>query len=741
MSLHPHESTPLFSSSELTQIEKASWYVESALRGLEAPSLNNASKASRKKYLRFEKSQNPERSIIMLALVLVTFFEVPLWCNVSESVCDAPDGSQIYLSGLPYLSPSMSCPIELVCYALVLRLCYLEACCHGSILRAPLLCRIASTLAALAIADTAWYLLSVYKLQLHPSFRLSPFVRILLLSCTTTAMSTLKSCFSVVPAFAEVLVLVFCVFSFAGWLMAMVMDDVEGYTPRCASSDDLDDCPKANEGFEDLQSSLYTMATVATNADVPDLQIPSYSYFRPLGLFWMTFYVIANFLFLNLALAVVYNEYTESLKKSTLLFFRNRANGLKAAYDTLTGGGGDSRGVTMGQMQELLENVNESEVVAYIPRAHVSYLFKSLDEDRSGFIDLKEFYYLCETLQDSYSRTRVESYLMREHPNISRLLNLQACKRFVENETWSGLHAVVTCVLLVNSVCILLESIQDLSNEYIFLPENTWAWVEFSFSMLYAVELALKLATTSFDKYWLSQLNRFDFFVTVLLLVMSLVWVMPFIDIPHDILRVFTIIRLLRLLELMKKMQRMRFISDCVAKMLAASGPVVLPVFIVTSLFCIAGNQLYGGLVYSSSPELQESDYFDSNFDVLNFNDFGMAFMPFVAMIVSGGPVTDLIEGHGSLSGWGGRNLSVAFFFSYYYFGVLVLFNVFVSFIIDAFIVNFEVKDLEEGVDKLEGFIETEEGYEVTRAKAKGSDILYKKMFEDELEEIFQGNS
>ena len=325
-------------------------------------------------------------------------------------------------------------------------------------------------------------------------------------------------------------------------------------------------------------------------------------------------------------------------------------------------------------------------------------------------------------------------------PNLSRFLGLKKWKRFVFDESGRGLQSAVTTILLLNSACILLESIQDLSNEN-FLHENAWGWIEFGFSLVYAVELSLKLATIPFDKYWLEGANRFDFFVTNLLLVVSIVWVSPSIIIPQEALRYFTILRLLRLLELVKQTKRFNFIFTCLASMAQGCVPVILSVFVATAMFSILGGHLYGGLVYGTNPDLEDSGYFADNLDVLNFNDFGMSLMTFAGMIVSGGPVTNLIEGFG-LVGPGGHALSTVFFFTNYYFVILVLFNVFIAFIIDAFMVGFSSqnmaeKGVEEGRDGLDTTnLPVEEGFEVIKNKAKGSDKLYKAMFEKELKEI-----
>ena len=59
------------------------------------------------------------------------------------------------------------------------------------------------------------------------------------------------------------------------------------------------------------------------------------------------------------------------------------------------------------------------------------------------------------------------------------------------------------------------------------------------------------------------------------------------------------------------------------------------------------GVQLYGGLIYSGNPDLDDSDLFDQNYDVLNFNDLASGIMPLMSMLVTGGVPTACITGMG----------------------------------------------------------------------------------------------
>ena len=85
---------------------------------------------------------------------------------------------------------------------------------------------------------------------------------------------------------------------FFGWLAAITLDDVET----------VKDGLPVNEGFTSLGEGIYTMFFVSTTANFPDQMLASYASSRSFGLFFAFYVLLACFIFLNLILAVVYNE-------------------------------------------------------------------------------------------------------------------------------------------------------------------------------------------------------------------------------------------------------------------------------------------------------------------------------------------------------------------------------------------------------------------------------------------------
>ena len=135
--LAPAAATAYSAAPSEDAMYKASWYIEDAMRGMPPTVRTTVTSAQRAAYLTHERLQR-WGAIPLIVLALLTFFERPLWClsglskkstlaadsywkyYPSDQVCPAPDGGQIYLSGLPYLPIGWGVLIELLCYALLL---------------------------------------------------------------------------------------------------------------------------------------------------------------------------------------------------------------------------------------------------------------------------------------------------------------------------------------------------------------------------------------------------------------------------------------------------------------------------------------------------------------------------------------------------------------------------------------------------------------------------------------------
>ncbi|CAI5535854.1 unnamed protein product [Closterium sp. Naga37s-1] len=80
--------------------------------------------------------------------------------------------------------------------------------------------------------------------------------------------------------------------------------------------------------------------------------------------------------------------------------------------------------------------------------------------------------------------------------------------------------------------------------------------------------------------------------------------------------------RCLPLLPFSHYLPRLHLLLSTLATLLPSILPILALLFTTLSLFSLAGTHLFGGLLSSHHPQLQTTDYFQSGFLPLNFNDF-----------------------------------------------------------------------------------------------------------------------
>lgn len=767
------EKTPLTANDDtlLDALTKAAWHVEDAARKFSPQDLSRKTFGDRKMYLLAESVGNPWRGVVIGLLVLLTYFELPLWClraaadpgsgddddgsgaagsrayshpwSFADARCAAPDGGHIYLFGTPYLPVNVSALIECLLYGYLLLHEALTMSWQGW-RKFTSSFRIARALVTLAaVLDT---LVFIGVRQDH--FRLAPYCRVVLIALLESVGPAVLSVFEMVPSYLAVLFIYVSFYLIQAWVMAMLLDDVLGKVPGCSARAETDDelsaCDDANKGFNTIGDAVFTMMVSATNTDVPDQQAPNFAHHRGYGLIWLLSYIFINFIMLAFVLATVYSTYQESLKKRVLHLFSDQTLNLKLAYDTLMSGDipnvpteAKRDGLPYEVIRQLVAHLNQVAEIPYVPAEHVKYLFTTLDDNGNQSISYTEFRDLCDVVSFSYKRLRTQSWFERHYPKEWQEYGGEDLRRLHRHPAFTY---AVNAVLIANAVVVLIESIRDLGNHDDHLAD-AWAYIEFGFSNVYMLQMALALLVEPFDVWFSKRRNQYDLVVTLLLELVSILWIIPSVPLPADTLRYFNILRLLRLFTISMAIKRVAFVVNSMAAILTGAVAIINLLFMATYIWSVIGCQAYGGLVYSGAPELADSDMFEGNYDVFNFNDMGMAFFALLPFLVTGGVITPLISGYALVTGEH-RFGSTAFFFSFQYFAFFVVFNIFVSFVIDG-LTMYDAVSINAVPEELQSFVELihkhpEPGYDVVFHGRTNQDSVYRKMFEDDLNELIK---
>merc|ERR1719238_2603139 len=89
--------------------------------------------------------------------------------------------------------------------------------------------------------------------------------------------------------------------------------------------------------------------------------------------------------------------------------------------------------------------------------------------------------------------------------------------------------------------------------------------------------------------------------------------------------RYMNILRLLRLVRMFKGLKRLKtvqFMMNTTAELVIQAQDILTFLGVVVYFFTTMSVQLWGGKLYFGNPALQESEYKENKFWVLNFNDF-----------------------------------------------------------------------------------------------------------------------
>lgn len=622
----------------------AAWIIEDALDGQHAdeyPRGKEAARLRKQVHKLFYFKQLFFYTNLML--VLMMFVEVPLWCQPSSSIpmtswtaehyCpvkdvkDVSEYKQIFFSSF-VVPPKYSYYTELSFMTIItFTLLYEKRFSHlmGPKRRLPG-CMPGRFLfiAVLMWVDSIYYY--YYRDRgFYLRVRFAPYGRLLLFFYGPRVRSQFSSVLNCIDEFISIVVFLFLCVAFFAYLTYTLLDDISDTTPGQSPGDVAND--PAN--FGSFPKTLMTFFTLMTGTGFPDNICLVVKQSHWYALLFYPFIGLTAILFTNLMLAVVYNAYSGETKDRLKEIYCSRYSGVAEAFYTLSNINRDGDAViTYPIFTELVGKLSEWPRFKGRLRVEDSeVIFRALDTDGSGELSLDEFFDACSTLLYTISTTNHKSRCI--NGSTSR------CVKMIENFVENGcLSASTELVLCANTIFIGLQSYYDFQG----MDEPPYYRdVSFFFTVIYMVEVSLKLYVFSFSFYWSTFSNRFDFGVSWVLFLTGLV---DYVNIDSldiaPVLRFLNILRVLRLLRLLTQVPCLRSMCITVGKFCQVSGDMVILFFISTLLFAIAGVQAFGGLLHASAPELENSAYLQANYDVFNFNDMLGAFTTLTVMLING---------------------------------------------------------------------------------------------------------
>lgn len=624
-------------------------------------------------------------NLALCFMILLTLLETPTWCSTDTNFLkyvsphercqiDGVSPSDILLSNLPYIPPGWAVILELVLVSTIARKLLLERSMQIKYFKPLNVVYYSVPWTMFGLVMCAFEVVDAIYFTMHRQhFRLAFLARTGYL-CLLPAVQRLAGCIGhVISEFLSIAVFYLATVLFFAWIAVDIFKAVEGDVNESA----------INKGFEGFGSTINTMFVAGSTEEFVDNFLNTYTAYRSSGILWLVFLVTVQVLLLSLVLDTLVAAYTKYQENREEMESTEAIDAIKDVFHTITEAANEGEVMSRSTYMEFAQEFTRSSNMAHIPPHTAEIIFHGIDTDGTGTIDEEEFLSLCGVVQFSFWTTPEDSALKNMAPWLWNTNQFQDFRSWVRA---GSLDTVMNAILMLNLVMVVIESVEDLNN----IPEGSFMQnLELVFSMVYVVEIALKLCVWDFHCYWSLHSNQFDFMTTWALLGSSVLDMVASSGTNSSLSTYMNMLRLLRLLRILKQLKRLRKVQlmvETIATIVSASKDMMTLLGVVLFFFASASVQLWGGILYNTNPRMDETEYKEHNRFVLNFNDFGMSCGVWVVSLLCEyvAIFPDVIAKTSDIPG------SWLLFLVFYICAVCIVFELVKAFTIEAFIAQHE---------------------------------------------------
>ncbi|XP_020098634.1 two pore calcium channel protein 1 [Ananas comosus] len=608
-------------------------------------------------------------SLNLFALVLLNFLEKPLWCpKYGQDTCE--ERGYFFLGQLPYLTSIQSLIYEVVTLLVLAFHTFFPLTYEGFKLFWKSSVNKLKVIFLVILACDAL----VYALYLSPvsvtflPFRLAPYIRVAFITLTVRELRmcilTLAGMFGM---YLNVLALSLLFLLFASWLAYVTFEDTQqGWTV-----------------FTSYGATLYQMFVLFTTSNNPDVWIPAYKNSRWSSLFFVLYVLLAVYFLTNLILAVVYESFKGQLAKQIVEMDSVRKSILEKAFSLIDN---YKQGfLNKDQCISLFDELNKYRSLPKTSREDFELIFSELDHSGDFKINLEEFTDLCNAIALKFQKEPSPS-CFEKYPSFYHSPPCEKLKAFVRSNLF---EYIIVSILILNLVAVIIETTLDIENSS---AQKLWQKVEFFFGWIYVLEVALKIFSVGFDAYWMEGQNRFDFVITWIIVIGETMTFffpsgLPFLS-NGEWIRYLLLGRMLRLIRLLLQVQSYKAFVATFLTLIPSLMPYLGIIFCVLCVYCSLGLQLFGGIVNAGNPKLETTDLFNNDYVLFNFNDYPNGMVTLFNLVVMGNWHI-WMQSYRDLTG---TSWTLAYFISFYLVTVLLLLNLIVAFVLEAFFTEMELE-------------------------------------------------
>ncbi|XP_030930422.1 two pore calcium channel protein 1A-like isoform X1 [Quercus lobata] len=611
-------------------------------------------------------------SLNYFAMIILNFLEKPLWCtNYATDSCN--DRDYYFLGQLPYLAGGESLLYEGICLFILVIHTFFPISYEGYHLYwKRLLNRLKVALLLIWVADILVYAFYFTSGGFdYLPFRIAPYIRVVFFMLNFRELrATMYILAGMLSTYFNVLALGLLFLLFSSWLAYVMFEDTQ----------------QGKTVFTSYGTTLYQMFVLFTTSNNPDVWIPAYKASRWFCLFFVLYILLGVYFVTSLILAVVYDSFKDQLAKQVLMMDSTRKRILEKAFNLIDK---DNHGfLDKEQCIQLFEELNKYRTLPEISREEFELIFDELDDSHDFKINLNEFSDLCNAIALKFQKEECES-CFEYFPSVYNSPCSKKLKGFVRSPRFGY---IISFILVLNLFAVIVETTLDIENNS---AQKVWQKVEFVFGWIYMLEMALKIYSFGFENYWRDGQNRFDFMITWIIVIgETLTFVAPqgltFLS-NGEWIRYLLLIRMLRLIRLLMYVKRYRAFIATFITLIPSLMPYLGTIFCVLCIYCSLGVQIFGGIVNAGNASLDGTDLSDDDYLLFNFNDYPNGMVTLFNLLVMGNWQA-WMQSYRELTGtaW-----SLTYFVSFYLITVLLLLNLIVAFVLEAFFAEMDLESSE----------------------------------------------
>ncbi|KAM4770911.1 uncharacterized protein WCC33_002687 [Rhinophrynus dorsalis] len=442
--------------------------------------------------------------------------------------------------------------------------------------------------------------------------------------------------------------------------------------------------------FENYLDGIFNLYVLVTTANSPDVMMPAYDYNGWNSIFFIAYIILNTYIFMSVFLAVVYNNYRKHLKNEIRKLAYMKRRKMVDAFNALKVKEGSEFVITEDKWKQLVKLVAPE-----ISNSHRELLLRVSDDEQKGHVGKESFIRLADLLN-----IKVITVKARMHPLECLMPHLyrSAVSRFIRRVVQhKGFVYAYDVIILVNAIFIALDERNPLIS-----------YAEWVFLTLYIVEILLKLYTYdpraffAKNQFW----NWFDTFIIVAALIATIVNTALKSGTEYNsqqILDIVFILRVLRLIRIIDSIQRFRVIMNTLINILPTMLTFCGLILVIYYVFAIIGMEIFSGKIRffpenstdpfaqeCGAPALKDSAFAKSKYCRNNFNDLGSAFVVLVELTV-------VNQWHVLAAGFSVVTHPAAklYFLAFHVVIVIMIINIFVAFILEAFFVEYSLEKSE----------------------------------------------